>query len=551
MILIFVDPVEIIGLVVVTPQTNLLALITDVDSLLTPVSSGGLGVTALDPQQSVLILQKVREYLVQQLNESRSQGVTEVSTPAQGFSPVSSGVISVEQETARQLSQAVMAYLDIRRHEWFHPLQADLEALRQQKQTLQQEIRQLSEERQQALNTFLAEAQTQLKQNVQQVFRSFPTTGSSPDSLTPLTLSDPIYGYTFSQLEQLRGLQQQTDQLHISLDQNLRGVFETLTRDLQAYQYSFLHHLEQSIEQMQQNVIRSMSHLESPSASEITSDPTVFPYAGIEIQQLSSGELQPSIDPPPSDQLHPSIDPPPSLTPSTDPLPEPTPVYKTLEDSLFEDDGVPEESPSEEITLPSIEPEPLGVIATEMTLPIIEPPPLEEVILESSLPITPPARESLEQPETVEPAPLPPPSKVQLFPINSPPPTPPLSLTSPLTLDKVQEVKVENKNLSIDTVNAIQHLTDLLEESAVQNILDTSLEQYSPEEFTLVSSDENLLPADHQVSIVDIDLTKVLPLQKQEELSQDLQQLEHSTPTTDDDVPTISVEVVSSPWDNN
>ena len=113
---------------------------------------------------------------------------------------------SSPEQTAADIAQSILTYLNPRLNDGLQSYQGELADLRQQKQQLLEEIQQLERQRQQLLTDF----------------------------------------YPSDIWEQWRQLQQQGDRLVMSFDSTLRTVFETLEKDLQGYADS----LSQGLERM-------------------------------------------------------------------------------------------------------------------------------------------------------------------------------------------------------------------------------------------------------------------------------------------------------------
>ncbi|WP_204102037.1 MULTISPECIES: hypothetical protein [Spirulina sp. CCY15215] len=184
------------------------------------------------------VLAKIRWYLLDLRNQIE-------------ITPSDSSQLGREQEgTARAIADAVMAQLNFQRQDWLQPLQMEVEGLRQQRESLLQEIRTLEGKHLQLMSDFLQILLGRCSKALQQEFalslEKFETQlwqlqGTGDDkvnSLTPLKHLD--------RLQQLRSLQQQADFLVLNLDSTFRKVFASLERDMESYQRS----LSQGIEQM-------------------------------------------------------------------------------------------------------------------------------------------------------------------------------------------------------------------------------------------------------------------------------------------------------------
>ncbi|MEA5470358.1 hypothetical protein [Spirulina sp. 06S082] len=184
------------------------------------------------------VLAKIRWYLLDLRNQIE-------------ITPSDSSQLGTEQkETAKAIADAVMAQLNVQRQDWLQPLQMEVEALRQQRESILQEIRTLEGKHLQLMSDFLQILLGRCSKALQQEFalslekfeaQLWQLQGTGDDkvnSLTPLKHLD--------RLQQLRSLQQQADFLVLNLDSTFRKVFASLERDMESYQRS----LSQGIEQM-------------------------------------------------------------------------------------------------------------------------------------------------------------------------------------------------------------------------------------------------------------------------------------------------------------
>ncbi|MGK7923908.1 MAG: hypothetical protein AB4290_01415 [Spirulina sp.] len=254
------------------------------------------------------VLEKVRWYLL----DLRGQIET---TPSD--SPQLSGE---EQETASAIADAVMAQLNVRRQDWLHPLQMEVEGLQQQRESLLQDIRALEGQHLQLMSDFLqillGRCSTALQHELALCIEKFE------DQLWQLQGED--YGTTaltplkhLDRLQKLRSLQQQADILVLNLDRTFHKVFESLEGDMQSYQKSLSRGLEQMHElgrqgkaflaaylqrlnpemaagatSLEEDIgdllldrpLEEPSSLESEAIEDVqTGDIAMFPFAGMEI----------------------------------------------------------------------------------------------------------------------------------------------------------------------------------------------------------------------------------------------------------------------------
>ncbi|HEY9831593.1 MAG TPA: hypothetical protein V6D26_13515 [Stenomitos sp.] len=253
-----------------TSLKDIQSLIADLDSILPKAETRLPWSKPSDVARERQVLERVRSYLVSQQQNlvigSKQSPVP--TTPAQSDAVV------------QQIVQAVTQQMSFLRADVMQPLQIDLEVLHQQREALIQEIQQLEHQRRQIEATNLRGTPQQqmiselsqgvidrctasLTQHLAQILANFErrvVKTESPQRLldasvvpqwtiTPATAEqNSMEGVMQAQAtqEQLRQLQQNSDQWLTTLEANQRAIFETLSRDLQAYQAS----LSQGLERM-------------------------------------------------------------------------------------------------------------------------------------------------------------------------------------------------------------------------------------------------------------------------------------------------------------
>lgn len=256
------------------------SLIADIESLLNRASPRLPWVMMGDASQQRQILERVRDYLVslqQKLGpeDMRSQSrirrdlmahdiYVQPPVPSTQSNPVSG------DGDPRQLMQAMVQEMTYLRNNLMQPLQSDLDDLRQQRESLIQEIQQLEAQRQnyslanqqanqqQLMAEFLQVLMSRLQDSLgQQISQAIANAQVLQPAVSPTSLggevpselmagASPPLLHPAQRLEQLQMLQSQSDQLLIGLDSTLRAVFETLQRNVQAYQES----LSQGVDRM-------------------------------------------------------------------------------------------------------------------------------------------------------------------------------------------------------------------------------------------------------------------------------------------------------------
>ena len=242
-----------------TSQKDIQSLIADIDSILPKPGSRLPWSKASDVTTQRQVLDRVRSYLV-------SQQQNFLAAPEKSPTPATPG----QSEVVQQIVQAVTQEMDVLRADLMQPLQADLEDLRQQRESLVKEIQQLERTRQQI------DSITQQKTTQQQIISEFSQglisrctesltqqlaevianlevqllgTESTLGTIAPMASNRNRVGRVMQpqeRLEQLHQLQAQSDQLLLTLDANQRAIFEALQRNLQSYQES----LSQGLEKM-------------------------------------------------------------------------------------------------------------------------------------------------------------------------------------------------------------------------------------------------------------------------------------------------------------
>ena len=241
-----------------TSQKDIQSLIADIDSILPradvrlPWSKPG------DVAKERRVLERVRSYLVSQQQNFTVAG-------KQSTSPN-----SAPAEVAQQMAQAVTQEINALRAELVQPLLADVDALRNEREFLVREIRQLEGVKQQ-LDSFpqqkivqqqviselsqelLSRCTESLTQQLGQIIANLEARRMSTESITGvINPTTSNWGKIDSAMqsperqEQRRHMEVQSDQMLLALDANQQAIFEALQRNLQSYQES----LSQGLEKM-------------------------------------------------------------------------------------------------------------------------------------------------------------------------------------------------------------------------------------------------------------------------------------------------------------
>ena len=249
----------------VTAQTDIQSLIADIDHILHKPDFPLPWFKSGDLAAAHQVLRKVRSYLVSQ---QQKLGVESDKTSTT-VTPSQTGVTTSVQEGVQQILQAVTQEMNLVRTDLTKPLQLELEALQQQRESLVREIQHLESTKQQLdyytkqqtanvqfasdyfsqglinrLVESLTQKLSQILANWEAHLKKNPT---SDDSINRLPSNqDEIVAVVERQkvIEQLQQLQKQSDQLIQNIDVNQRLTFETLQRDLQGYQQSLSQELE-------------------------------------------------------------------------------------------------------------------------------------------------------------------------------------------------------------------------------------------------------------------------------------------------------------------
>ncbi len=244
-----------------TSEKDIQSLISDIDSLLPQADSSFLSSEPRDVDNLYQVLVKYRSFLVYLISHNS------VATPENPATPVQ----QQHQETGEQVLQVVTQQMNCLRADLLTHLQTDLEALRQQRESLVREIQQLEEthrqlnlldeqktlQQQQLISEFsqklINRCSVNLSYKLAQILGNWEGRLLSDTSLTPIriptsTNKSGVEGLSLSgeTSEQLGQIQKNSDQMLSNLDANQRLVFEALQSNLESYQQS----LSQSMAKM-------------------------------------------------------------------------------------------------------------------------------------------------------------------------------------------------------------------------------------------------------------------------------------------------------------
>jgi len=245
----------------VTYQKDIQSLISDIDSLLPQADASVPWSEPRDIDNLYRVLVKLREFLVSLPSDNSIVAPENLPVPAH----------QQHQETGEQVVQVVTQQMNSLRADLFAHLQTDLEALRQQRQSLVGEIEQLEEtqkqmnivheqkmlRQQQLFSEFSQELISRCNQSLSQKLaqilgnweeRLLSDTSISLASIPTSTNPGEVERVKVSReaSEQLRQMHKHSDLMLSNLDANQRLIFEALQTNLESYQLS----LSQSMAKM-------------------------------------------------------------------------------------------------------------------------------------------------------------------------------------------------------------------------------------------------------------------------------------------------------------
>jgi hypothetical protein len=240
----------------VTSQKDIQSLIADIDSILPKTDARLPWSKPGDVAVQRRVLERVRSYLV-------SQQQNFVAAPQKSPVPAT----SAQAEVVQQIAQAVTQEMHFLRADLLQPLQADLEALRSEREYLVREIQQLERTKQQIASPpqhkviqqeiisefsqeLISRCTETLSQQLAQILVNFEhrvNTESTTAAISSIYSSQGNVGSVMQpqeRLEQVRQMQVRSDQMLTTLDANQRAIFDALQRNLQSYQESLSQGLE-------------------------------------------------------------------------------------------------------------------------------------------------------------------------------------------------------------------------------------------------------------------------------------------------------------------
>ncbi|MGD2180004.1 hypothetical protein [Lusitaniella coriacea] len=282
-----------------TVQKQIQSLIADLDRVLSGDSASSSLSDLSQFSESQAVLERVRQGLfsLQQTATMQSQ------------SPLGEDATQWHDQLGEQVASAAIAQMNLQRATWLQPWQMELESMRQQRDSLAREIRQLEAQRQQLIADFLevllGRVSENLQQQVSQTLEKIETqsiyNAQAGDRVPEGTWLPPSPS---RRLEQLQQLQQQSDRLFMTLDTTFRTVFETLEQDLQGYEQSLSASLKRMYDRSQQGAVlptEAGGEEVLPPKEEETSEPqeapVLYPFAGMEIPRDPQSAIAPPADP--------------------------------------------------------------------------------------------------------------------------------------------------------------------------------------------------------------------------------------------------------------
>ncbi|AOY83620.2 hypothetical protein BJP36_30590 [Moorena producens JHB] len=302
-----------------TAQTDIQSLIADIDHILHKPDFPLPWFKSGDLAAAHQVLRKVRSYLVSQQQKLgvESDNTSTTVTPSQ------TGVPTSVQEGVQQILQGVTQEMNLLRTDFTKPLQVELEALQQQRESLVREIQHLESTKQQldyytkqqTANVQFASEFSQglinrlvesLTQKLSQILANWEAhlkqNPTSDDSINRLPSNqDEIVAVVQRQkvIEQLQQLQKQSDQLIQNIDVNQRLIFETLHRDLQGYQESLsqelekMHSLGMQGEMLFAAFVNRLAQQLGREASSVWSSSQQPPDVQVQVEDKDSFQLHP------------------------------------------------------------------------------------------------------------------------------------------------------------------------------------------------------------------------------------------------------------------
>jgi len=262
-------------------QAQIQELIQSIDAVLGKASPRLPWVMAGESEQQRQILERTRQYLVSLQQQPTAPAALAGAAPMNALpadptlGPMGAVAVGTSPgESAQQVLQAVLQEVTYLRTNIMQPMRGEVDDLRQQRDALVNEIKELEAQRQhyalppqpdspqqqQALSEFLQSLMGRLQENLTvQVAemlthleaRTLPPANDGTPAVASAAEADRLAGYASpltppERLAQLQQIQTQSDQLLLKLDTTLRVIFESLQRNIQTYEDS----LSQGLDKM-------------------------------------------------------------------------------------------------------------------------------------------------------------------------------------------------------------------------------------------------------------------------------------------------------------
>ena len=281
------------------------ALIAEIDEVLSKPVPRLPWTGSIDLVHQRQLLERVRTHLVSpdsKLMVAQKQANSPKSPPPPVPVPKVPLPTTNQRSATEQILQAVTGEISHLRESLTGPLQADIQALRQEQQALVQEIKQLEVKRQQQqslaqqqanqqqiISEFLQALTSRLQETLVSDFSPSPRSlenqslGSTSGSLD-LNQQTPIEYPLLTPVERLEAMQRfeiQADRLLMRLDSTIDSVFESLQGNLESYQASLsqglerMHGLGQQSEMMFTALVNHLAEELGREASSYVQQPTI------------------------------------------------------------------------------------------------------------------------------------------------------------------------------------------------------------------------------------------------------------------------------------
>ncbi|MEG3861263.1 hypothetical protein [Microcoleus sp. herbarium12] len=316
------------------------ALIAEIDEVLSKPAPRLPWTGSIDTVHQRQLLERVRTYLLS--SESKLAARDRPATP--NVRPVPVPVpkvppLSDRPSAAEQIMLAVTGEISHLRSTLTEPLQAEVEALRQQQQALIQEIKHLEARRQQQqslaqqqanqqqiISEFLQVLRSGLEETLERDFSQMigslenkllldsNAAASEPSTLNPQVSSEQPLLTPAQRLEQMEQFQARADSMLMRLDSTMGIVFEALHANLESYQASLgqgienMHGLSQQSEAMFAALVNHLAAQLGREASSYVQQPIEFTNLesatptsaepSVPDRALSQGAIEPSVPQP-------------------------------------------------------------------------------------------------------------------------------------------------------------------------------------------------------------------------------------------------------------